>query len=59
MEVNPLAVPATFRTLERELGLMEKQIRMLAEIADSGPLVQPEGRFVIVNQARMKELVEL
>jgi len=33
----------SFRVFEYHLGLMEKQIRMLSEIADAAPMVQPEG----------------
>ena len=58
-ENDPLASTNIFRTFEYELSLMEKQIRMLREIADSAAVVQPEGKFVIVHQAQMKELVQL
>ncbi len=59
MENDLLASTNIFRTFERELSFMGKQIRMLRKIAESTPMIQPEGDFVIVHQARMEELVEL
>ncbi len=59
MENDLLASTNIFRTFERELSFMGKQIRMLREIAEATPVIQPEGGFVIVHQARMEELVEL
>ena len=44
--------------LDRELALIEKQTRILAELLDSCQVTLPEGIFVIVPQARMKEIVE-
>jgi hypothetical protein len=48
-----------FSAFEHELGLMKKQIRMLREIADSTPVTPREGKFVIDDEARLRQLVEL
>jgi hypothetical protein len=61
VEKDSLAILATFR---HPLGLMEKQIRLLAELADASPMVdqkegpEVEAEFVIVHRQRMRELIE-
>jgi hypothetical protein len=45
--------------LEHDLGTMEKQIRMLKEMAVTAPVVvRPEGTFAIVPQRLMADLIE-
>ena len=41
---------------EYQLGLMEKQVKMLLELADSEP--RSEGEFVVVLRSRLRELTE-
>jgi len=49
------------------LGLMEKQVRMIAELADAAPVVQRkeetegcgyQADFVVVHQQRLREIVK-
>jgi len=55
-------------SFEYELGLMEKQIRMFAELVNAAPVVHPsqgmvgglqsDSEFVIVSRQRLSELIE-
>jgi tRNA U34 2-thiouridine synthase MnmA/TrmU len=58
---------AALKVLRFPLGLMEKQVRMIAELADAAPLAQRkeeiEGNacqadFVVVGQQRLREIVK-
>ena len=40
---------------EYHLGLMEKQVKMLLELADAEP--RSEAEFVLVRRSRLRELV--
>ena len=64
MDQSPVTI---FKSFEYSMCLMEKQIRMLAELADASPLAHqseqaeglpPETEFVIVDRRRMHELLE-
>jgi hypothetical protein len=50
---------ASIHNLEHHLGMMEKQVRMLAEMAITAPVVvRPEGTSAIVPQRRMADLID-
>jgi hypothetical protein len=51
------------RLVKHDLDLIEKQARMLGELADSAPVLdkgalgQQQADFVVVHQQRMREIV--
>ncbi len=58
---------AMLMTLKHQLSLLDKQIRMLGELAEAAPALHHEeglgdryekADFVIVHQQRMREIVE-
>jgi hypothetical protein len=58
---------AMLATLKHQLNLLDKQIRMLSELADAAPVLHREqdlgdrhekADFVVVHQQRMREIVD-
>ena len=58
---------AMLMTLKHEFGPLEKQIRMLSELAEAGPVLHREEKlgdrsektdFVVVHQQQMRESIE-
>jgi len=60
VEKQPSMEPFTsLYSLDLTLGIIEKQIRMLGEMAVGAPVVvRPEGTFAIVPQQQMADLIE-
>lgn len=66
MDVAAVDANAVLLNLKHQLSLLEKQIRMLNEMAEAGPAMHrgeelkewgQEGDFVVVHRQRMREIV--